>query len=48
VKLSEKFASLYMGEDIVNYLTKKKVYAMAMGEETMDLLNVKKLSLAEH
>lgn len=33
------FASLYMGEDVVNYLTKHGIYAMAMGEETMDLLN---------
>ncbi|RMF27986.1 MAG: hypothetical protein D6759_16665, partial [Chloroflexi bacterium] len=33
------FASLYMGEDVVNYLTRHRIYAMAMGEETMDLLN---------
>lgn len=34
------FASLYLGEDMVNYLTKQNIYAMAMGEETMNLLNV--------
>jgi hypothetical protein len=39
------FASLYLGEDIVNYLTKKKIFAMAMGNETMELLNVQKVSL---
>ncbi len=33
------FASLYMGEDVVNYLTRHRIYAMAMGDETMDLLN---------
>ncbi len=33
------FASLYIGEDVVNYLTKKKIYAMAMGGDTMHLLN---------
>ncbi len=37
------FASLYLGEDMVNYLTKQNIYAMAMGDETMDLLNVKEV-----
>jgi len=39
------FASLYMGNDIVNYLTKKKIFAMAMGDETMMLLNAQHLPL---
>ncbi len=37
------FASLYLGEDIVNYLTKNKIYAMAMGDETMELLNFNRI-----
>jgi len=28
-----------MGEDPVNYLTRHKIYAMAMGDETMTLVN---------
>lgn len=37
------FASLYMGDDIVGYLTKNKIYAMAIKEDTMDLLNFEAL-----
>jgi hypothetical protein len=33
------FGSLYLGEDVVNYLTKQKIYAMAMKEDGMALLN---------
>ncbi|MBX2998971.1 MAG: hypothetical protein KF893_10715 [Caldilineaceae bacterium] len=33
------FASLSLDESEVNYLTRKGIYAMAMGDETMDLLN---------
>lgn len=33
------FSSLGISQDLVNYLTKKGVYAMAMGDETMELLN---------
>jgi len=33
------FASLYIGEDIVNYLTRNQIYAMGMGEETMEIIN---------
>lgn len=33
------FASLTLPENIVKYLTKHRVYAMAMGGETMELLN---------
>ncbi len=33
------FASLYMEDDIVSYLRKNKIHAMAIKEDTMDLLN---------
>lgn len=33
------FGSLYLGEDVINYLTKQKIYAMAMKEDNMALLN---------
>jgi len=32
-------SSLYISEDVVKYLSKNKIYALAMKEETMDLLN---------
>ncbi len=38
-RLIPVFASLYMDEGIVNYLSKNGIYAMAMREDTMDLLN---------
>ena len=34
------FSSLYLGEDVVNYLTRHGVYALAMGDENMVLINV--------
>ena len=37
------FASLYLSEDIVNYLSKNKLYAMGMGDQTMELLNWDKI-----
>jgi len=37
------FASLYIPEHIVTYLTKNKIYAMGMKEDTMDLLNYESL-----
>lgn len=37
------FSSLTIREDIVNLLTKKKIYAMAMKGEDMDLLNYEEL-----
>lgn len=43
-KLIPVFASMYIGEDLVNYLTKNKIYAMAIKEDSMDLLNYKELS----
>ena len=41
------FASLYLDDDLVNYLTKKRIYALAMGDETMELLNGQRLTLTE-
>jgi hypothetical protein len=38
------FASLYIGEDVVNYLTKHQIYAMAMRDETMTIVNFEKVS----
>jgi len=37
------FASLYLPADVVNYLTKHNIYAMAMAEEAMDLVNFRQL-----
>ncbi len=34
------FSSLYMPDDIVTYLTSQNVYAVAMGDETMQVLNL--------
>ena len=39
------FASWYLDDDLVNYLTKKRIYALAMGDETMELLNGQRLTL---
>jgi Sec-independent protein translocase protein TatA len=33
------FSSLYIPEQFVRYLTANKIYAMAMGDETMEILN---------
>ena len=45
-KLVPIFASLRLEDDIINYLTKNKIYAMAYREwEYMDLLNFDKLNL---
>ncbi len=38
-KIIPIFAAFYLDESLVNYLTKKGIYALAMGEETMTLLN---------
>ena len=43
-KLIPVFASLYLPDDLVRYLTKNRVYAMAMKEDTMDLLNYEELN----
>ena len=38
-KIIPIFSSLYIPEDLVTYLTKNRIYAMAMKGDTMDLLN---------
>ena len=38
-KIIPIFSSLYIPEDLVTYLTKNRIYAMAMKDDTMDLLN---------
>lgn len=38
------FSSLSMHEDLVNYLTKLKIYALVMKGDNMDLVNFKKIS----
>jgi hypothetical protein len=43
-KLIPVFASLYLPDDLVRYLTRNRVYAMAMKEDTMDLLNYEELN----
>ncbi len=42
-KLIPIFSSLYMSDPAVNYLTKHGIYALAMGDETMELLNFEQL-----
>ena len=37
------FSSLYLSDEVVKYLTKKKIYAMALKDDTMDLLNFEKI-----
>jgi len=36
-ELAKKMGTV--AEDIVNYLTKKRIYAMAMKDDTMDIIN---------
>lgn len=43
-RLAPIFASLYLEENVVAYLTKNNIYAMAIKEDTMDLLNYRDLS----
>lgn len=38
------FASIYIPESIVKYLTSRKIYAMGMKDDTMDLLNFEDFS----
>lgn len=42
-KLIPIFASLYLDESLVNYLTKNGIFAMALKGETMDILNFAEL-----
>jgi hypothetical protein len=44
MKLIPIMASLNITEDIINYMTRHHIYAMAMGDETMDILNFKDIS----
>lgn len=37
------FSSLYIPDNVLSYLTKIKIYAMAIKDDTMDLLNYEKL-----
>jgi len=43
-KVIPVFTSLYLPEDVVKYLTKNGIYAMAIKGDTMDLLNYKDVS----
>jgi hypothetical protein len=42
-KIIPIFASLYITEDVVNFLSKNKIYAMGMRDDTMDILNFSEL-----
>ncbi len=46
-KLIPIFASMYLSDDLVRYLTKNGIYAMAMKEDTMDLLNYEELRITQ-
>ena len=37
------FSSLYISDDLVNYLSRHGIYAMSMGDETMELVNADRL-----
>ena len=37
------FAALYFSDDLINYLSKKGIYALGMGDETMELFNAERL-----
>mgnify|MGYP000163889520 CR=1 FL=1 len=39
MKLIPVFSSLYLSDSVVTYLSKNKIYAMAMKGDTMDILN---------
>jgi len=38
-KIIPVFSSFYLPEDVVKYLTKNKIYALGMKDDTMDILN---------
>jgi hypothetical protein len=42
-KIIPIFSSLYLQDDVVDVLTKAGIYAMAMKDDTMDLLNFKEI-----
>jgi hypothetical protein len=33
------FSSLYIGPDVVNYCTRHGIYALGLGDETVEVLN---------
>ena len=37
------FSSLYLGEDLVRYCTKQGIYALALGDDTVEVLNFAQL-----
>ena len=37
------FSSLYVGSDVVNYCTKQGIYALALGDDTVEVLNYDQL-----
>ena len=39
------FASLYIPENIIKYLSKNNIYAMTMGEESMEILNADEVQI---
>lgn len=41
------FASLSIPEDVLTYLTKKKIYAIGMGEDVMEVLNLPDLTVSD-
>jgi hypothetical protein len=40
------FSSLYLPSDLVTYLSHNGIYAVAMGEEAMQVLNLEQISRA--
>jgi len=38
------FSSLYIPEDVLTYLTRQKIYALAMGEDVMEVLNMEEIT----
>lgn len=44
-KIKGVFASLYLSEDVVKLLTRQKIYALAMADETMEILNLAELGV---
>jgi uncharacterized protein YoxC len=42
-KIIPIFASLYLSDEVISYLTENHIYAMAIKEDTMDLLNYEAL-----
>ena len=42
-KIIPIFASLYLDESVINYLTQNRIYAMTMGGETMEIVNFQQM-----